>query len=248
MTNNRIKELRKEKNLTLKDLGKEVGLASNTISQYENGKREPKLETWQKLANFFSVSVPYLQGYSDIKEHLNEEEFIRKVQKDLSKLPVNQIPKNGEIEQPIKELFARGQELDLRGFNMLVAAISNMDISINEREKLKKLASEVPNIDVANTVNNLVIDVFTLVLKAKNGDTYSQEWYEVIRNLMFMYLGNEFAFDDEIIGLTKDEAVKKYSEPIIKLINNFFENLWSNTTLESSDDKTKKDKKDNKKE
>ena len=63
---NRIKEIRESKGLTLEDVGKGVGLATNTISRYETGKREPKLETWKKLANFFVVSVPYLQGYAEI--------------------------------------------------------------------------------------------------------------------------------------------------------------------------------------
>lgn len=62
---NRIKELRQKNNLTLKELGQKVGLATNTISRYETGKREPKLETWQKLADYFNVSVPYLQGFTD---------------------------------------------------------------------------------------------------------------------------------------------------------------------------------------
>lgn len=60
---NRIKKLRKENNLTLKELGQKLGIADNTLSQYETGKREPKLEIWQKIADFFDVSVPYLKGY-----------------------------------------------------------------------------------------------------------------------------------------------------------------------------------------
>ncbi|WP_282805917.1 helix-turn-helix domain-containing protein [Lactobacillus isalae] len=45
------------------ELSKEVQIPNNTLSQYENEKRKPKLETWQALADFFGVSVPYLQGY-----------------------------------------------------------------------------------------------------------------------------------------------------------------------------------------
>lgn len=60
---NRLRELRHKKNLTLTQLGKKVGLANNTLSQYETGKREPKLETWQRLADFFDAPVPYLQGF-----------------------------------------------------------------------------------------------------------------------------------------------------------------------------------------
>lgn len=59
---NRIKELRKKNNYTLADVAKVLGVGTNTISRYETGKREPKIETWQKLANYFDVSVPYLQG------------------------------------------------------------------------------------------------------------------------------------------------------------------------------------------
>lgn len=50
---NRIKELREKNNLTLRGLGKEINMSSSRISQYETGKREPKLSTWQTLANFF---------------------------------------------------------------------------------------------------------------------------------------------------------------------------------------------------
>ena len=62
---NRIKELRLKHNLTLRQLGKELDMYDSRISQYETGKRQPKLETWQKLADYFNVSVPYLQGFTD---------------------------------------------------------------------------------------------------------------------------------------------------------------------------------------
>lgn len=54
-----------------------IGIPSDTLRKYEVGEREPKLKTWEKLANFWEVSVPYLQGYVDeyIDIHdLNEEE------------------------------------------------------------------------------------------------------------------------------------------------------------------------------
>lgn len=59
---NNIKKLRENKKLTLVELSKKVQIPNNTLSQYENEKRKPKLETWQALADFFGVSVPYLQG------------------------------------------------------------------------------------------------------------------------------------------------------------------------------------------
>ncbi len=63
---NRIKELRLKHNLTLRRLGKELDMYDSRISQYETGKRQPNIETWQKLADYFNVSVPYLQGFINI--------------------------------------------------------------------------------------------------------------------------------------------------------------------------------------
>ena len=77
---NRLKEIRQEKNnLTLRALGQKVNMSSSRLSQYETGKREPKLETWQKLADFFNVPVDYLLGISKDRstltiDDLNSEE------------------------------------------------------------------------------------------------------------------------------------------------------------------------------
>lgn len=64
VSSNRIAQLRKEKNITLQQVANYLEVSNGTISRYETGKREPKLETWQKLASFFGVSVSYLQGIS----------------------------------------------------------------------------------------------------------------------------------------------------------------------------------------
>lgn len=63
----RLKELRKESNLTLKQLGKLTGLSEQAISHYENGIRLPKFEIISELAATLEVSVDYLSGNSDKK-------------------------------------------------------------------------------------------------------------------------------------------------------------------------------------
>ena len=88
---NRIKQLRKDKNMTLVELGKQVGLPKGTLSRYENGTREPKEPTWQALANFFNVSVDYLKGYGYSKD------YIYKQLDDAYKEPYT---KDYEIEPP----------------------------------------------------------------------------------------------------------------------------------------------------
>lgn len=65
---NRLKELRKSKGLSLKEVAKEVGLAESQLSFYENGKRRPRDEkVWLELARFYNVSVGYLLGNIDIE-------------------------------------------------------------------------------------------------------------------------------------------------------------------------------------
>ena len=60
---NRIKELRQENKLSQIELANKVHASNQAISAYESGTREPKEPTWQALADFFNVSVPYLKGY-----------------------------------------------------------------------------------------------------------------------------------------------------------------------------------------
>lgn len=67
---NRIAELRKDRGLTIQQVADGIGVSNGTISRYEKGTREPKLETWVKLADFFGVSVSYLQGISENSEPL----------------------------------------------------------------------------------------------------------------------------------------------------------------------------------
>ena len=71
---NRLRELRKEKKLTLKEVSSQLEqnnlkISPDALAKYERGDREPKLETWQKLADFFGVSVPYLQGIEKYNTH-----------------------------------------------------------------------------------------------------------------------------------------------------------------------------------
>lgn len=63
---NRIKELRQKKGDSVKKVADEVGLSQSMLSSYENGTRSPRDEgTWDKLANYFGVSVSYLMGLTD---------------------------------------------------------------------------------------------------------------------------------------------------------------------------------------
>lgn len=57
-----LRKTRKERNLTMKEVGIAIGVGESTISQYETGKRQPDQKTLLKLADYFGVTVDYLLG------------------------------------------------------------------------------------------------------------------------------------------------------------------------------------------
>lgn len=65
---NRIKQLRKENGLTLKELSREVGIPASTISQYENERRKIPASALKTLSTFFEVPENYILGAWSEKE------------------------------------------------------------------------------------------------------------------------------------------------------------------------------------
>ena len=87
---NRLKELRQRKNLTFKELSKKlqadgIRISSDSLAKYERGEREPKIDKWQALADFFNVSVPYLQGIDDKPNTGYSKDYIYKQLDDAYK-------------------------------------------------------------------------------------------------------------------------------------------------------------------
>lgn len=64
----RLKELRKDKNITQKELSKVLNIQNTTLSQYENGINEPNDEMKIKIADYFNVTVDYLLGRTNIRQ------------------------------------------------------------------------------------------------------------------------------------------------------------------------------------
>lgn len=60
---NRLKELRKENDLTQDELSKIIGVNLRTLQKWENGESSIRKKNAEKLAKNFGVSVGYLLGY-----------------------------------------------------------------------------------------------------------------------------------------------------------------------------------------
>ena len=70
----KIKELRDCAGLSQGDIAEKFKVAQNTVSSWENGKRDPDTETVKQIAAFFGVSTDYLLGVTDIKKAPTPEE------------------------------------------------------------------------------------------------------------------------------------------------------------------------------
>ena len=56
----RIKQLRKEKNLNQQKVALDLHISREALSHYETGKREPSLNLLLLMAKYFKVSIEYL--------------------------------------------------------------------------------------------------------------------------------------------------------------------------------------------
>ena len=64
----RLKELRKEENLTQVDLAKATGLSQSAITAWEVGTNSPTATAIVLLAEYFDVTTDYILGISDFKK------------------------------------------------------------------------------------------------------------------------------------------------------------------------------------
>ena len=63
----RIKELRVYNEYSQKQLGELLGVAQNTVAQYEIGTAKTSLDIIFNLAQVFETSTDYILGFTDIQ-------------------------------------------------------------------------------------------------------------------------------------------------------------------------------------
>lgn len=104
----RIKALRKEKELTQEELSKMLGLNSKSnIANYENGTNAPSDEVKLKMCEIFNCTLDYLMGKSEFRTLQEYYESISKyaAEKELPKRIVTQLYSLGLQKQDVDELI-----------------------------------------------------------------------------------------------------------------------------------------------
>jgi len=61
----RLKQLRKDKGVSQKDVAKEIGVTVSAYSNYEQGLREPSNQILINICKYYDVTADYLLGLED---------------------------------------------------------------------------------------------------------------------------------------------------------------------------------------
>ena len=108
---NRLKELRLNKGLSMMQAAKMLDIPYTTYVNYEKGARDPNSDMLVKLANFYNCSIDYMIGndvrYRDeateIADKITRNPELRSVFRQLSGATSTQIQKIGEIIETLKK-------------------------------------------------------------------------------------------------------------------------------------------------
>ena len=160
---NRIRECRRNKKLTLKQLSKELAkkkfkISADALGKYERGEREPKLETWLKLANFFNVSVAYLMGLNNSPNNNFDNIFLKESPYDIDEwnnlFDTNSTKISTSLSAEQESTVVNSLKTYKSILISLIPYIIKEKLDTNELEKLKKNNLKM----LINIVNTLDTD------------------------------------------------------------------------------------------
>lgn len=130
---NNIKKIRKERNISQKDMAKKLNMPSSTYSNYENNNREPNAATLKKIANILNVDINDLLNISTSNNNPSE----KYLSDDISTIKV--------IENLIK----------LCQFKINFNKLSNDDTELESSLKLAIKNNTIPLTYISNGHDNL---------------------------------------------------------------------------------------------
>lgn len=171
---NRIRRLRKERGLTMVELGKIVEAPQSAISNWEKGDNLPNPERLTKLSTVFNITVDELL-------HGNKEQFIRQTAIELIRQYREEI-RNGA---PGKEAYLEryGEELSKHIVNM------NLDYLLEvDRERVADTLQEL--------IDNHIENAYT------SPEDYFNSTFEL--EIMLYYMRRDAGLDLDLISKDKE--------------------------------------------
>ncbi|AYC10418.1 HTH-type transcriptional regulator ImmR [Ligilactobacillus salivarius] len=243
----RIKELRKEKGLTLKKLSYYTRIPISTLSSYEKGERKPKIDNLTSLANFFDVSVNYLMGIGvsrfDFCDYLISKYYIDyKKEKDTPLFSeLSEYVNRGAFKRVVKGYFinsSKGEKVrmpnkigDIRYIDELMRKIFLSEISlVGDVDFLLELDNEKLKIDNEDTANYVakelkkkrILDTFTLVDSENEFGVNLDEYLSEIHNIVSEFQLRNYKDSDD------KERLLETLDKVIKLTKTYQEKIKEN--------------------
>ncbi|MFW2502386.1 helix-turn-helix domain-containing protein [Clostridium diolis] len=165
----KIRKLRKDNKLTLKELGTKINLSEQAIGQYERGDRSPSLDVLNKIANIFNISLSYLLNYGDeININSNRENMYSAMMDDIQKTidvnPDDEAIYNLKMNELYKNYFFKlfnwkTLRMDPHDFFRFILSISSLDDASHLTEE------DIEELSV----------LFTRFLQLKNSERYCMD-------------------------------------------------------------------------
>lgn len=201
---NRIRKCRQNKKLTLKQLSEELAkqnfkISADALGKYERGEREPKLETWLKLSDFFDVPVSYLQGLGDI--NYNDETALIEAFNNSKTAKTLGIEANTGDTVPIDAFIPQLQLRDqlFRHINTLVSLYiksSADNTTIISGPERKKYLSKIDELD-EQELGQLDFDVEMLISLFLSGK--DNKGLKEIEKILDKHYKKEFELHDDLL-------------------------------------------------
>jgi len=99
---NELRRLRKSRRLTLANVGKETGLSVSFLSDVERGRTKPSLDTLEKLAACYGVSVNDILLDTEFGSSGDEKEYPPGFQEFLDEI-------GGSVDEEMEDLLLRAE-------------------------------------------------------------------------------------------------------------------------------------------
>lgn len=131
----RIKEMRKSRKMTLKELGEHIGLSESNTKRYEDGQiKTVGIDIIKKIALALDVPASYLTGWEDIPRYQKLSNYVPIIKKKiplLGEIAAGQpIYADEHIEEflPVDDEVKADFALKIKGDSMINAQINDGDI------------------------------------------------------------------------------------------------------------------------
>lgn len=131
----RIKEMRKSRKMTLKELGEHIGLSESNTKRYEDGQiKTVGIDIIKKIALALDVPASYLTGWEDIHQYQKLSNYVPIIKKKiplLGEIAAGQpIYADEHIEEflPVDDEVKADFALKIKGDSMINAQINDGDI------------------------------------------------------------------------------------------------------------------------